>query len=211
MCAMRAHQQPSQNARMPPAASNSAGGSETVPLDLAAVRFHGQATAVSRYEAARERTGDAPWTRRVGFVERHHDGRLLVRGVFAGHYVYVDEDDRVSQAGAAEGGVAGALVGALLGPPGLAVGLTIGAVIGSQGGSPTDGETEPESLVARLREVVEPSSSAIVTVAPRTEIDEMLAALATDGTSVMRRTLSTGEQSALADSLVATPALQAAK
>jgi uncharacterized membrane protein len=202
---MRAHQPGSQNASMTPAASSPAGGSGGGPLELAAVRFHGQATAVSRYEAARARSGDASWATKVGFVERHHDGRLLVRGVFAGHYVYVDEDDRVSEAGAAEGGVTGALVGALLGPPGLAVGLTIGAVVGSRGASPTDGEIEPESLVARLREVVEPSSSAIVTVAPRTEIDEMLAAIATDGASVIRRALSMPEQSALAAALVAAP------
>src|SRR5579863_10564134 len=110
MCAMRDHQAALHNAPMSPAARSPAGGSGSVSLELAAVRFQGQTTAVSRYEAARARSGDAPWTTRVGFVERHHDGRLLVRGVFAGHYVYVDEEDRVSQAGAAEGGATGALV-----------------------------------------------------------------------------------------------------
>jgi len=33
---------------MPLAASNRAGGSESATLELAAVRFHGQATAISR-------------------------------------------------------------------------------------------------------------------------------------------------------------------
>jgi hypothetical protein len=69
-----------------------------------------------------------------GFVERHHDGRLLLRGTFAGHYLDVDEEDRVSQKGAGEGAATGGLVGVLLGPPGIAVGLLLGALVGANVG-----------------------------------------------------------------------------
>jgi hypothetical protein len=72
-----------------------------VPLDVALVRFHGEDTAVLRYADAKDRSAsDAHWAQEVGFVERHHSGRLLLRGTFAGHYIEVDEGDHVSQKGA---------------------------------------------------------------------------------------------------------------
>ena len=174
-----------------------------VGVELAAVAFRGQEAAVRHYAAAKERTGDDAWTRNLGLVERHRNGRLLVRGVFAGHYVYVDENDHVSQTGAAEGGVAGGLAGALLGPPGLAIGLTLGGVIGALGGHPTDTELEPDALIARLREIVPPSSSAIVTIAPQPDVEMLLAAVTDDSASVVRRSLTAHEQAALEASLTA--------
>jgi len=102
------------------------------------------------------RTVDASWPEKVGFVGCHRDGRLLVRGVFAGHYVYVDEADHISQSGAAEGGAVGRIIGVLGGPSGLAVGPTLGALAGSRSGTASEFETDPETLVAQLREVVWP-------------------------------------------------------
>jgi NADH dehydrogenase len=203
--ATRGHKEWFEDAISRPTLHTKPSDTQAGPLELAAVRFGGEATAVSRYAAARARAGEASWPEKVGFVERHHNGRLLVRGVFAGHYVYVDEADHISQSGAAEGGAVGALVGALFGPPGLAVGLTLGGLIGSQGGTRSDVEVDPEPLVARLREVVPPSSSAVVGIAASAEIDEMVDALATDPTSVTRRELTSDEQRALDVSLRVAP------
>lgn len=174
-------------------------------LDLAVVRFDGQGTAVNRYAAAKERSGDAPWTREVGFVERHHNGHLLIRGVFAHHYVDVDESDHVSETGAAGGALAGGLLGVLAGPPGIAVGLVMGSLTGSLAGRPTQIEAEPDAIADQLRAVVPRSSSAIVAIAPAPEVDELLASVSEDAQSVVRRTLSAEEEAAFEAALSATP------
>jgi uncharacterized membrane protein len=176
-------------------------------MDLAAVQFNGQGTAVERYAAAKERSGDASWTRKVGFVERHSNGHLLIRGVFAGHYVDVDESDHVSQVGGGEGAVAGGLIGVLAGPPGIAVGLLAGAVIGSDHGPTTDTEREPDALADQLRAVVPPSTSAIVAIGSAPEIDGMLASVSDGAQSVTRRTLSEQDQKALEEALDTAPSV----
>jgi uncharacterized membrane protein len=183
-----------------------------VSLDLAVVRFAGEGAAVERYAAARDhvtsrlsRSAPPQWTQDVGFVERHHNGRLLVRGTFAGHYVDVDESDDVSQRGAAEGAVSGGILGVLLGPPGIAVGLLTGALAGSRLGGSREVEDEPQALAASLREAIPRSSSAIVTIAPAPEVDELLAALGEGATDVVRRTLADDEVTALEASLRAAP------
>ena len=164
-----------------------------VSLDVAVAQFDGEGTAVRMYAAAKERSGDASWTQKVGFVERHHSGRLLLRGTFAGHYLDVDEVDHVSQKGAGEGAVAGGLIGVLLGPVGIAVGLVVGGLIGSQAGKDTEAEPEPEELAMQLRAAVPESSSAIVLIAEAPEVDDMVAALRDGAHSLVRRTL-TGEE-----------------
>jgi uncharacterized membrane protein len=169
-------------------------------LDLAVVQFEGEDTAVQSYTAAKARTGDAPWMREVGFVEHHPSGRLVLRGVFAGHYLDVDENDRVSQKGAGIGAVAGGLVGVLLGPPGIAVGLLVGGILGAELGSPTDTEPEAKGLAEQLRATVPRASSAIVLIAAAADADEMFAALDEDEQRV-RRTLSADEVAALEASL----------
>jgi uncharacterized membrane protein len=175
-------------------------------LEFAVARFHGEGTAVQSYAAAKDRPGpDQGWTRKVGFVERHHNGRLLVRGTFAGHYVDVDESDRLSQTGAGPGAVAGGLVGALIGPAGIALGLLIGAGIGAHVGSPTDTEAEPEELAEQLREAVPSSSSAIVLIADTADVDEMVAALGDQVQELTRRELTAEQQAALEASLATAP------
>lgn len=178
-------------------------------LDLAVARFDGEGTAVQRYAAAKERAersgGEASWTQKVGFVERHHNGRLLLRGTFAGHYLDVDESDRVSQKGAGEGAVAGGLIGVLLGPAGIAVGITLGGVIGSKTGDEPETEAEPGALAERLRESLPPSASAIVLVAEQPEVDEMLGALDVDAQDVIRRTLTAEQQTELEQALRMAP------
>jgi hypothetical protein len=161
-------------------------------IDLAVVRYGGEGAAVRSYADAKERA-PGPWTEQIGFVERHHSGRLLLRGMFAGHYLDVDENDRVSQEGAGVGAVAGGLLGVLAGPPGIALGLIIGAQLGSHSDRSPEVEAEPEVLAERLREQVPASSSAIVLVAAPAVVDEMLAALGDGAADLLRRTLSDAE------------------
>jgi uncharacterized membrane protein len=177
-----------------------------VARDIALVRFHGEDTAVLRYADAKDRSAsNAHWTQEVGFVERHHSGRLLLRGMFAGQYVDVDEGDHVSQKGAAEGAVAGGLLGVLGGPPGIAVGLLLGGVIGAEAGPASDAEPEPQRLGDKLRAAIPRSSSAIVLIGEATEIDDMLAALGDNAEDVVRRTLTADEGAALQASISASP------
>jgi len=171
------------------------------------IRFDGEETAVRTYAAARDRSSKPhdQWTRDVGFVERHHNGRLLLRGTFAGHYLDVDEGDRLSQEGAGHGAATGGILDALLGPPGIAVGLLVGVFAGGHLGHPKEVEDEPEALAEQLRETVPRGSSAIVMIAPAPEVDEMLAALGQGEQDVVRRTLADGETAALDASLSAAP------
>src|SRR6185436_7865447 len=147
-------------------------------LELGLVRFRGGGSATDAFVAARERSGPkAPWTREVGLVEHHHDGHLVLRGTFAGHYVDVDEALHVSERGTAEGFVGGGVIGTLLGgPPGLAAGLVVGAILGSQAGKPSEADSEPQLLVDQLRAAVPRSGSAIVLIAAPGDVDDMLSA-----------------------------------
>jgi uncharacterized membrane protein len=177
-----------------------------VSLDVAVAQFDGEGTAVRRYAAAREVPGaDPPWTQKVGFVEHHPHGHLLLRGTFAGHYLDVDESDHVSQKGAGEGAITGGLVGVLLGPPGIAVGLTLGALVGAQAGKPSDVEAEPEALAEQLRAAVPRSSSAIVLISDPPDVDEMVAALDAGAQGITRQTLSAEQEAALEASLSSAP------
>lgn len=174
----------------------------TIDLELAVVRFRGEESAAKALYEARERGGaDAPWTRHVGLVEHRHGGTLVLRGVFAGHYVDVDESDHVSQPGTAEGLVVGGLIGLLGGPPGFAVGLVLGAILGSQLAPPTETELEPEALADQLRTAVPRSSSALVMIGSPGDVDEMLAALAGAGGEVTRQKLAPEQVAKLEASL----------
>jgi len=178
----------------------------TSDLELAVIKSPGTTTAYEAFVAARDRGGaDASWVPQVGFVEHHRDGRLVLRGVFAGHYVDVDETDHVSDLGAAEGFGVGALVGLLGGPPGLAVGMVLGAIVGSQLGRPTETESKPQALVDQLRATLPRSSSALVMIAPARDVDQMLAALGDSGGDVIRERLTAAQAAALAASLADAP------
>ena len=175
-------------------------------LDFAVAQFDGDRTAVERYADAKNRTGeDARWTRQVGIVEHRHNGRLALRGTFAGHYLDVDESDQVSQRGAGEGAVAGGLLGVLIGPPGIAVGLLLGMLIGAERGPASDVEAEPQALAEELRAAVPRSSSALVLIADAPDVDEMLAALGDTAERITRQALTTDQAAELEASLSTTP------
>jgi uncharacterized membrane protein len=172
------------------------------PTDLLLIAFAGVNSAAEAYAAARRRSGTASrWPDQSGLVERHSDGHLALRGVFAGHYVDVDERLRASEAGAADGWRTGALVGLLLGPPGFAVGNVLGAMVGSQ--EHDTGETDPEpTLVAdKLRTTVPAPGSAVVLVADAGTCAEMLSAFDLGDARVTRRALSSADLERLEISL----------
>ncbi|HUH80017.1 MAG TPA: DUF1269 domain-containing protein [Solirubrobacteraceae bacterium] len=177
-------------------------------LESIVVSFDGDNAASVRYAEARDRAGrDARWSQDVGLVEHHHSGRLLLRGMFAGHYLDVDESDHVSQRGAGEGAIAGGLIGVLGGPPGIAVGLLVGGVVGSQAGTPSEVESEPLELAERLRSAIPRGCSAIVLIAQGAEIDEMLAALGASARTPSRQPVSDAQAAALEASLGADASL----
>ncbi len=174
-------------------------------LDLAIAHYKGEGTAVEVYAAAKGAAPTARWLAEVGFVEHHHSGRLLLRGTFAGHYLDVDESDRVSEKGVGAGAVAGGLVGALLGPAGIAVGLVVGGALGSHVRSGSAGEDEPQALAEQLRAAVPPSSSALVLIAQDEDVTDMLSAVGESAESVIRQSLSEQQASELEASLSAAP------
>jgi uncharacterized membrane protein len=176
-------------------------------LDFALLIFPGVNSAAEAFAVARDRSGAAgSWAREVGFVEHHHDGHLVLRGTFAGHYVDVDEALHVSQRGAAEGWGVGAVIGALLGPPGFAAGMVLGATIGSEVGRPSEVDSEPQLLTDRLRDVVPRSGSAIALIADANDVDELLAAVDGSTARMIRKSLAPDDAAALQASLSATPA-----
>jgi len=176
-----------------------------VSLDLAIAHYKGEGTAVEVYSAAKGAAPAARWLAEVGFVEHHHNGRLLLRGTFGGHYLDVDEGDRISEKGAGAGAIAGGLVGALLGPAGIAVGLVVGGALGAHAGAGSSGEQEPAALAEQLRNAVPPSSSALVLIAQDSDVTDMLSAVGESAESVIRQRLSDGQAAELEASLSAAP------
>lgn len=180
-------------------------------LELAVIRFDGENTAVERYARATDAVPDRAsaerpaWTRNVGFVERHGNGRLLLRGTFAGHYVDVDESDAISQRGAGEGAATGGLVGVLAGPPGIAVGLVVGAIVGSHLATADEVEAEPELLAAKIRDAVPRSASALVMIAAPAEVDELIGAVGDGPATTTRRPLADDEATTIEASLGGAP------
>jgi uncharacterized membrane protein len=180
-------------------------------VDTALLSFDGVNSAVEAFSAARDRSGGAAsWTSEVGFVEHHENGKLVLRGTFAGHYVDADEALHTSGRGTEEGAVGGAVAGTILaGPLGLAVGIVLGGIIGSQVGTPNATDAEPEPLADRLRAAVPRAGSGIVLIADKTDVDQMAAALGPASKDVMRRALSAEETAALESSLSASPTASA--
>jgi uncharacterized membrane protein len=173
-------------------------------LDVAVVSFPTQHGAVSAFSGSPD---DAPWKQEAAFVERHHNGRVAVRGTFAGRYVDIDESDHTSEPGTLEGALTGTLVGAIfgLGLPGAAFGLVVGGALGAVAGKPTEVEAEPQTLVDELRVAVPKGGSAVVLLAAPQHVDGLLAALAGTEGEVTRRALSAEQAAALEKELEAAP------
>lgn len=175
-------------------------------LELAIACYSGQASAESAFGALRERAGaEARWPHEVALVEHRRRDRLMIHGTIAGHFVDVDEQDHLSQPGAAKGAAAGLIIGTLLGgPAGLAPGIVLGAAFGGSAGHPDEAPDEPEQLAADLRAAVPEGSSAIVLLAPAAHVDAMLALIG-DGAAVTRRVISNAELLSIEADIAASP------
>jgi uncharacterized membrane protein len=173
-------------------------------LEVAVVSFISQHGAVSAFSSSSD---DVPWRDEVAFVEETRKGRMVIRGTFAGHYVDVNELDRTSDSGTAEGALTGALVGAIFGfgPPGAAFGFIVGGALGAVEGKPSEVESEPDTLVDRLRAAIPKGGSAVVLLAAPEHVDAMIDALAGSGGEVTRRKLTDEEADAVQAALGPTP------
>jgi hypothetical protein len=59
--------------------------------DIAVAAFPHSIDAERAYARVRESNEGAEWLRDVAFAERHHHDRIGLRGVFAGHYLDIDD------------------------------------------------------------------------------------------------------------------------
>lgn len=176
-------------------------------LDFALLVLHGVNSAADAFADARERSDQhAPWVHAAGLVEHHENDRLVLRGTFAGRYVDVDENLRLSQHGRDVGASVGAILGALLGPLGFAEGLVLGGQLGAALGKPDEVDPEPPVLIEQLRTALPPVSSAIVLIAKAADVDEMVAAVDPSGAALTRRTLAPREATGLEAALGTWPA-----
>ncbi len=101
-------------------------------MQFAVVCFTHDNGADSAFGAARQREPDAAWVREAALLVHHHNDRITLNGTVLGRYVSADEQDHLSQPGAAVGGIVGGLLGLLLGPPASAAGIVMGAALGAK-------------------------------------------------------------------------------
>lgn len=178
-------------------------------MQFAVVGFPHDDGADSAFAAARQRDPDAAWTHEAALLVRHHNDRVTLNGTVLGRYVSADEQDHLSQPGAAVGGIAGGLLGLLLGPPASAAGIVAGAALGAKLGPADEVEAEPGSLMTDLRSAVPKGSSAIVLIAEAAHVDALLAALGDAGGAATRRTLDPDELAAIEASVQSAPVASA--
>jgi hypothetical protein len=94
---------------------------EPTGVDFALMVFKHIGGAEQAYGDAASQASGERWAREIAFVEHHQRDRVVVRGMFAGHYVDADDEGEFIGLKTAEGAVAGAAAGLLFGPAGLAV------------------------------------------------------------------------------------------
>jgi uncharacterized membrane protein len=147
-------------------------------VDAAVIAFRHVEGAEHEYASAIGAVKEAPWLRKVAFIEVRHRGRIVVRGTIAGRYVDIDDEGDLIGRDTGIGAIAGVLVGtALGGPPGLAAGLVIGGMAG--------GLRETHHIPTlrgpafdEIRKDVPENSSAILLVADPGDVDAMVSAFA---------------------------------
>jgi hypothetical protein len=140
-------------------------------------RFSDSDGAERAFADAHDRDPAADWMADASFVEVRRDGRIVVRGSVAGHYVDVDGEGDVIGPDTARGAVAGAVLGFLLGPSAFAVGLVGGATVGGVVEAGHLPKLEGAAFDA-IRERVPEGSSAVVVVSSAERVHAMSEALA---------------------------------
>jgi uncharacterized membrane protein len=186
----------------PPAAAPQAGDDGN--QDVTALTFDHVEGAERAYADVRGRAADAPWMHEMAFVECHRNGRIVVRGVFAGHYVSVDDLGDAIGRDTAAGAAAGALVGLAFGPAGMAAGLVAG---GSAGGLAEARHTPQQSgrLFDEIRADVPPGSSGLVALTGTRDADAMVQAFRDRPSRVTRHHLSSDDAAALVAAVSGSP------
>ena len=162
-------------------------GRETLHVGVA--RFSDIDGAERAFADAHDRDPAADWMADASFVEVHRDGRIVVRGSVAGHYVDLDGEGDVIGPDAGRGAVAGAALGFLLGPSAFAVGLVGGATVGGVVEASHLPRLEGPAFDA-IRERVPKGSSAVVVIATAERVRAMSEALAERRRDLRRRTAS---------------------
>jgi uncharacterized membrane protein len=175
-----------------------------VRLDLAVALFDRTEGAEKAYADVRERASDAPWMHEIAFVEHHKRGRIVVRGVFAGHFLDIEDEADPIGKDVGVGALTGAVVGAAFGPPGFAAGLVGGGIVGGL----IEGSHVEElhgGFFDEVRADVPEGASALVLLAAPHHVDAMVAAIEGTGVQVVRRTLSDAAVAQLARSVATAP------
>lgn len=178
-------------------------------MQVAVVCFAHDDGADSAFGSARQREPEAAWTHEAALLVHHHNDRITLNGTVLGHYVSADEQDHISQSGAAVGGIVGGLLGLLLGPPASAAGIVVGGALGAKLGPADETEAEPGDLMDDLRSAVPKGSSAIVLIADAAHVDAMLASLGGGAGPATRRDLGDDELAAIRTAVQAAPVVSA--
>jgi hypothetical protein len=174
------------------------------PLHVGVARFSGVDGAERAFADARDREPRAPWIGEAAFVEVHRDGRIVVRGRVAGHYVDLDGQGDVIGRDTGIGAVVGAAVGFLLGPPAFAVGLVGGATVG--GVVEASHIPKPEgSAFDAIREQLPNGASAVVVMADPERAHAMTEALAIAAESFDHYRLNPAAEAELRSALAEAP------
>jgi hypothetical protein len=172
------------------------------PLHVGVARFSGVEGAERAFADARDRNPAAGWISDAAFVEVHRDGRIVVRGSVAGHYVDLDGLGDAIGRDTGIGAVVGAAVGFLLGPPAFAVGVVGGAGVG--GVVETSHLPKPEGpAFDAIREEVPRGASALVVVSDAAGAQAMTEAVVADAVGHYR--LSPAAQDELRRALAEAP------
>jgi hypothetical protein len=146
-------------------------------LCVGVAKFSGIDGAERAFADAHDRDPAADWMADATFVEVHRNGRIVVRGSVAGHYVDLDGEGDVIGPDTGRGAVAGAVLGFLLGPSAFAVGLVGGATVGGVIEASHLPKVEGPAFDA-IREQVPKGSSAVVVISTPERVHAMSEALA---------------------------------
>lgn len=146
-------------------------------LYVGVARFSAIDGAERAFADAHDRDPAADWMADAAFVGVPRDGRIVVRGSVAGHYVDLDGEGDVIGPDTGQGAVAGAVMGFLLGPSAFAVGLVAGATVGGVIEASHLPQLEGPAFDA-IRERVPKGSSAVVVISTAERVHAMSEALA---------------------------------
>ncbi len=143
-----------------------AAGGVSGKFELIVLRFTEPDAATTALRALqRDPAPHRRWVEEAAVLERHGNGRVSIRGTYAGYDSggIGESDDR--KAGIAVGGILGGLIGLLAGPIGILVGLFAGATVGGVLGSLRGGDATERVVFDKIRKQMPRGSSALMLIA----------------------------------------------